>query len=111
MAGSIGVQSYDDYVHQYYHIEKFKKAYSGVIPALVHEAKWPKVNIGFKLHAPILRRTAGRPKTQRYKGSHEGGSKRAPIKCPICQGTGHQWKTCKRGQPDAHPKKRYAFNF
>lgn len=97
-----------DFVHPYYTVEKFKLSYAGVIPPLTDQAHWPKVNLGFRLHPPILRRTAGRPKIQRYKGSHEGGKKRAPSKCSICQGTGHRWRTCKRGQPDVddEPKKK-----
>jgi hypothetical protein len=61
-----------DFVHPYYTVEKFKLSYAGVIPPLTDQAHWPKVNLGFRLHPPILRRTAGRPKIQRYKGSHEG---------------------------------------
>lgn len=97
-----------DFVHPYYTVEKFKLSYARVIPPLTDQAHWPKVNLGFRLHPPILRRTAGRPKIQRYKGSHEGGKKRAPSKCSICQGTGHRWRTCKRGQPDVddEPKKK-----
>jgi hypothetical protein len=97
-----------DFVHPYYTVEKFKLSYVGVIPPLTDQVHWPKVNLGFRLHPPILRRTAGRPKIQRYKGSHEGGKKRAPSKCSICQGTGHRWRTCKRGQPDVddEPKKK-----
>jgi hypothetical protein len=30
--------------------------------------QWPKVDLGFKLWPPLLKRAAGRPRTRRYKG-------------------------------------------
>ncbi|KAG2569728.1 hypothetical protein PVAP13_7NG437201 [Panicum virgatum] len=39
-------------------------------------------------------KVAGRPKTERYKGS---GEKKKRKKCPICLDFGHHWHTCKKG--------------
>nr|AAX95320.1 hypothetical protein [Oryza sativa Japonica Group]ABA93284.1 transposon protein, putative, Mutator sub-class [Oryza sativa Japonica Group] len=60
-----------------------------------------KANHGFFLAPPILKRSAGRPKTMRYKGCTEKGSKRSGRhKCPICKTYGHHWNNCKEGDPE-----------
>ena len=59
-----------------------------------------KVNMGFKLLPPILKRAAGSPRTRRYKGVEEGGSTKRRAKCKRCQGFGHLQKTCTEPVPD-----------
>ncbi|KAK1630606.1 hypothetical protein QYE76_004921 [Lolium multiflorum] len=44
--------------------------------------------------------TAGRPKTERYKGCGDKKSKRGKHLCPICKDYGHHWHNCKKGNPD-----------
>uniref|UniRef100_A0A0A8XSC5 Uncharacterized protein n=1 Tax=Arundo donax TaxID=35708 RepID=A0A0A8XSC5_ARUDO len=68
-------QIFFDFIHLYYYIDKFTLVYTGVIPPLTDQSRWPKVDLEFKLHPPILRRSAGRLKVQRYMGSYEGAAK------------------------------------
>jgi hypothetical protein len=51
------------------------------------------------MHSPLLKATAGRPKTERYKGCSEK-KKKGQHKCPICETYGHHWPTYKKGNPD-----------
>ncbi|XP_015637954.1 uncharacterized protein [Oryza sativa Japonica Group] len=76
-------------------------AYEKLIPSLPDKAQWPKADHGFFLAPPILKKSAGRPRTMRYKGWTEKGSKRSRRhKCPICKSYGHHWHNCKEGDPE-----------
>jgi hypothetical protein len=62
-------------------------------------------NIGAELFSsctkpPLLKDTAGRPKTERHKGCSEKKRKSDHHKCPICTYYGYHWHNCKRGNPD-----------
>jgi len=70
------------------------------VPGLPDKNLWKKVNMGFKLLPPILKRAAGRPRTRRYKGVEEGGSTKRRARCKRCQGFGHLQKTCTEPVPD-----------
>jgi hypothetical protein len=39
----------EDYVHEYYFVAMFKKAYEGVVHPMTDRSQWPKVQMGFKL--------------------------------------------------------------
>jgi hypothetical protein len=80
-------------------------------PPLTDQAHWPKVNVGFKLQPRILRKNRREDKNTK---EIMRGRKMAPSKCSICQGTGHHWRTWKRGQPDVDDEpnnKRYRTTF
>ncbi|WVZ66613.1 hypothetical protein U9M48_015804 [Paspalum notatum var. saurae] len=64
----------EDYVDQYYFIDKFRAAYSQLIHAMPDKSQWPKPT-----HA-----IAGRSKTERYKECTESKKKKRMHKCPIC---------------------------
>jgi len=49
------------------------------------------------MHPPLLKATAGRRKTERYKGCTKKTKKKGQHKCPICTGYGHHWQNCKKG--------------
>jgi hypothetical protein len=82
----------------YYSIDKFRAAYSQLIPAMIDKRQWPKSANGFFMHAPLLKVTTGRPKTERYKSC--GEKIKGKHKCPICKDYGHHWHNCKKGNPD-----------
>ncbi|WVZ72592.1 hypothetical protein U9M48_021025 [Paspalum notatum var. saurae] len=92
--------SIEDYVHEYYHIDKFRAAYHQLIPAMPDKSQWPKSTHGFHLYPPLLKATAGRPKTERYKGCSENKKKKGMHQCPICKDYGHHWHRCKKGNPE-----------
>ena len=75
-----------NYVDLYYSVEKFGLAYSQPIPAMPDKSQWPKSTHEFFMHPPLLKTVAGRPKTERYKGS---GEKKKRKKCHICLDFGH----------------------
>ena len=84
----------------YYSIEKFKSTYGQLIPAMEDKRQWPASSHGFFMHPPLLKATARRPKTERYKGCPEKKRKNGMHKCPICKDYDHHWHNCKRGDPE-----------
>ena len=89
-----------NYVDSHYSVDKFRAAYAQLIPAMPDKTQWPKSNHGFFMHPPLLKATAGRPKTERYKGCGDTKSKKGQHLCPICKEYGHHWHKCKKGNPD-----------
>ena len=57
----------EDFVDDYFGVDKFKAAYAGVFRPIPDKSQWESIDPGFKLYPPNLKRPAGRPKTQRYK--------------------------------------------
>jgi len=100
----------EGYVHEYYSVAKFKKAYEKSGKPMTDSKQWPKVDPGFKLWPPILKRAAGRPRKRRYKSAAEGGTVRRTTKCTRCKQFGHMAKTCNEyvydsdAPPPAPPK-------
>ncbi|KAM3226471.1 hypothetical protein ACQJBY_058869 [Aegilops geniculata] len=90
----------ENYVDSCYSIHKFRAAYDQLIPAMVDKNQWPKSDHGFFMFPPLLKATAGRPKTERYKGCSEKKRKSGQHLCPICMDYGHHWHKCKKGNPD-----------
>ena len=83
-----------DYVHEYYSVSKFKKAYDKAVKPMTDKKQWPQVNPGFKLWPPILKRVAGRPRVRRYKSAAKGGNGMRTTRCKRCKHLGHMEKTC-----------------
>uniref|UniRef100_A0ACD5UIK2 Uncharacterized protein n=1 Tax=Avena sativa TaxID=4498 RepID=A0ACD5UIK2_AVESA len=83
-----------------YSIDKFRAAYAELVPAMPDKSQWPKSDHGFFMYPPLLKATAGRPKTERYKGCSDKKSKKGKHLCPICKEYGHHWQNCKKGNPD-----------
>ncbi|CAO2168719.1 unnamed protein product [Urochloa humidicola] len=90
----------EDFVSPYYSVQMFKATYASWVPGLPDKSLWKKVDMGFKLMPPILKRAAGRPRTRRFKGVEEGGSTKRRAKCRRCGGFGHYEKTCSEPVPD-----------
>lgn len=104
-----------NYVDSCYSIDKFRVAYEQLIPAMVDKNEWPKSDHGFFMFPALLKATAGRPKTERYKGCGEKKRKSGQHLCPICKDYGHYWQKYKKGNlddiasilaPRGPPKKR-----
>lgn len=99
--GSLRGVDLEDYVSPYYSIAMFKATYALTVPPMPDKKMWEKVDTGFKLLPPILKRSAGRPRTRRFIGVEEGGSGKKRRKCKRCHGYGHLQKTC--NEPVYHP--------
>ena len=71
----------EPYVDLYYSTDKFRTAYEKLIPAMPDKSQWPKSTHNFFMHPPLLKATAGRPKTERHKGCNEKNKKKrtAPM--------------------------------
>ena len=97
----------EDYVHEYYSVEKFRAAYGRLIEPMTDKTQWPKVDMPFRVSAPLGKRSVGRQKKLRIKGCLEGGSGksksnnkddvkdgkkqmvRGPVTCKRCGAKGH----------------------
>ena len=52
----------EDFVHDYYSVERFKMAYQFQITPMNEKSEWPKVDLGFEMIPPPLQKAAGRPR-------------------------------------------------
>jgi len=84
-----------DFVHEYYSVAKFRAAYEGRVEPMTDRSQWPEVDLGFKVHPPLLGRPAGRPKVQRVRSYLENNPNKKKVRCKRCGGFGHFAKTCK----------------
>jgi hypothetical protein len=55
----------EDFVHDYYLVERFKMVYQFQINPMSDKSGWPKVDVGFEMIPLPLQRAAGRPRKQR----------------------------------------------
>lgn len=93
LIGSLRQLKLEDYVHDYYSLERFKATYQFVVNPMVDKAQWPVVDPGFEMLPPKLERAAGRPRVKRIKAKGEPG-KRGPYQCKRCFQFGHIEKRC-----------------
>jgi hypothetical protein len=70
----------ESFVHEYYSVERFKAAYSGVIPCMPDSSQWPKVDTGFKLLPPPSKRGTSKRKYMRKASLVPGASKQHGCK-------------------------------
>ena len=85
----------DDFVHEYYSVARFKATYEDRVEPMPDRSQWPEIDLGFKVHPPLLGRAAGRPKVQRQRGCLEKNPDKKKVRCSRCGGFGHFAKTCK----------------
>ena len=110
--GKVRQLKVEDYVDDYYSVERFKVAYQFEITPMGDKSQWPKNDPGFEVVPPPLERPDGRPRKQRIKASGEP-RKRGPYQCKRCFQFGHIEKGCYATQaeleqelPPPHPKNR-----
>jgi hypothetical protein len=94
----------EDFVHDYFSVERFKKTYKGTFKPMTSQDQWPWVDLGYKLMKSKLRRKPERPKVSRIKGSDELGNKKK-RRYTECNELGHTTKYC-QGGPIASQRRR-----
>lgn len=111
---------WEDYVDNYFSLEKFRAAYAGEIEPLTDRSQWPHVEMDFDMQAPIDKpRGSGRPRKLRFKGFLEGGDggpkkKKEPKRlgsqnrCRRCSELGHRQSTCPLNPPKPRKRKKRA---
>ena len=57
----------EDFVHDYFSVERFKNAYKRNIEPLPDKTQWPDVDLPFVVGAPLGKRGRGRPRKLRMK--------------------------------------------
>jgi hypothetical protein len=64
----------EDFVHEYYSVQRFKNAYKRIIEPLPDRSQWPHVDLPYVGGAPLDKRGRGRYKKLRIKSCLEGGN-------------------------------------
>jgi hypothetical protein len=95
----------ENFVGDYFSVDKFKKAYARRVEQLGDQSFWPEVEIAGDVGAPLIKRSVGRQKKNRIKECLEGGSGKKKdanesekakklvhekFKCPNCGELGHR---------------------
>src|SRR6266498_3784868 len=70
----------ENYVHEYYSMEKFRAAYQGEVEPLTDRSQWPKVDLGFVMYPPCPKVSKGRHRKNRFKNFLEGGGSKSRAK-------------------------------
>ena len=70
---------FNDYVHEYFSVQRFIAAYERVIEPMTDRSMWPKVDLGYVLGAPLGKRGVGRHRKNRIKSFLEGGSRKGKV--------------------------------
>jgi len=87
----------DEFVHEYFSVVRFRKTYAGTFTPMTSKDQWPKVDLGYKIQKPKLRRKPGRPRKSRIKAHDEISTSKKRRQCPECNELGHTAKHCQGG--------------
>lgn len=99
----------DEFVHEYFSIERFRKSYAGTFNPMISKDQWQKVDLGYKIKKPKLRRKPGRPKKSRIKPYDEVSTGKKRRICSECNEVSHTAKHC-QGGPTASQKRTMIFS-
>jgi hypothetical protein len=84
----------DEFVYEYFSVGRLRKAYAGTFIPMTSKDLWPRVDLGYKIHKPKLRRKPRRPRKSRFKAYDEVSSSKKRRLCSECHEPGHLAKTC-----------------
>ena len=66
----------EQFVHEYYSVNRFRAAYGREIEPLTDKTQWPQVDLPFLVGAPLAKLPIGRQRKLRMKGWDERGHKK-----------------------------------
>ncbi|KAF0916312.1 hypothetical protein E2562_005915 [Oryza meyeriana var. granulata] len=66
----------EQFVYEYYSVDRFKAAYGREIEPMTDKSQWPQVELPFVVGAPLTKGKGGRRRKLRIKGCLEGGHKK-----------------------------------
>ena len=87
----------DEFVHEYFSVDRFRKTYAGTFTPMTSKDQWPKVDLGYKIQKPKMRRKPGRPRKSRIKAYDEISTSKKRRPCTKCNELGHTAKHCQGG--------------
>lgn len=93
----------EDFVHDFFSIDMYKKTYSHNMQPIPDKTMWPPLQFETEtIHPPTLRRRPGRPKVCRRREANEAGPSTVrkttgTVKCKRCMQFGHNSRTCQGG--------------
>ena len=70
----------EQFVHDYYSVDRFKAAYGREIEPMTGRSQWPHVQLPFVVGAPLNPRESGRQRKLKIKECLEGGHKKTGRK-------------------------------
>jgi hypothetical protein len=95
----------DEFVHDYFFVDRFKKAYEGTFNPMTSKDNWQHVDLGYKIKKPLLRGKPGRPRITRIKSYDEAGTSKKRKPCSECNEPGHIAKYCQGGPTTSQKRK------
>jgi hypothetical protein len=95
----------DEFVHDYFSVDRFKKTYAGTFNPMTSNDNWPRVDFDYKIKNPLLRRKPVRPRITKIKSYDEAGTSKMRKPCSECNEPGHIAKYC-QGGPTASQKRK-----
>ena len=84
----------DEFVHEYFSVDRFRKAYASKFNLMTSKDQWSHVDLGYKIKKPKMRRKPGRPRKSRIKPHDEVATTKKRKMCCECNELGHTTKTC-----------------
>jgi hypothetical protein len=93
----------EDYVHEYYSLEMYKKAYAPLIYPMPSEEQWVRAVGHDILEPPRLKVAPGRPRKLQRRGPDESRDPKNPnrmrkfgarMRCSKCRVIGHNKRAC-----------------
>ena len=69
----------EQFVHEYYSVDRFRSAYVREIEPMTDRSQWPHVELPFGVGAPLAKPTRGRNRKLRIKGCLEGGHRKKRV--------------------------------
>ena len=95
----------DEFVDEYFSIARFRKAYAGSFNPMTSKDSWSRVDLGYKIKKPKLRRKSGRSRISRMKSYDEVGTSKKRKPCSECNELGHIAKRCQGGLTASQKRK------